>query len=223
MNRRLLLVLPLCACNKLECPEYSGLHDAGDEWDWQHTAAWTEANGGTTGTWTIMLDALDLDEAGDVIEVVVTAVGIDNTPDTATTHWSTDVRLQCDAGGLWLKSAGWTGEIASPVGTFPVALLKELTSYDLVMLPEMEVGTTWAADVEGTTTDPQNGEQPYAETITRTVTASSVVVPAGSYDALTVTGDGTDGLVTTSRIVSGLGTVSDDVGELVAYRPIAPD
>lgn len=223
MTRRLLLVLlPLGACNKLDCPEYAGLHDAGEEWDWQHTAAWTEANNGTTGAWTVTLDAKDENETGDAIDLAVTAVGVDETPDLATTHWSTDVRFQCDASGLWLTSASWTGEIVSPAGTFPVTLLKELTAYDLVLIPELEPGTTWTTEVEGTLEDPQNGEQPYRDTLVRTATdAPGVVVPAGTFDALTIStvGEG-DAEPLTSTVAPDVGSVLDDVGELVAHRPV---
>lgn len=224
MTRLLLLALPLVACNKLECPEYSGLHAAGDEWDWQHTAAWSEANGGTTGTWTVTLEAVDLNEAGDTIDVVATAVGVDETPDLAQTRWSTDVRFQCDATGLWLTAASWTGEIATPVGTFPVTLLKELTKADLVMTADLAPGATWTSDVEGTTTDPENGEQPYAEAIVRTAAdAPGTVVPAGTFDALTVTAEGDTSGTTYSTLAVGIGNVTDDVGELVLHRPFLED
>ncbi len=222
MTRRLMLaLLPLCACNKVECPEYAGLHEAGEEWDWQHTAAWTEANSGTTGTWTVTLDAIDLNEAGDALDIVASAVGLDETPGLANTHWSTDVRLQCDASGLWLKSGSWTGEIATPVGTYPVTLLRDLTAYDLVMIPEPEPGSTWTTTVEGTVSDPQNGEQPYTETFVRTVTdAPGIVVPAGTFEALKVTTVGDGGGTATSTAAPDVGSVVDDLGELVAYRPV---
>lgn len=207
----------LVGCGGPKCPEYTGIREAGQYWDWQHHAEFTEETG-VTGTYRVTVASLERAEDGDGFDVLLHTDGSSEAPDLGSADYTVDVEMVCDDQGAWMVSSEWSGDVVSAFGTFPVTLTKSLTSYDLMVVWDAALASTWASSPIGTTEDPQNGEQPFEDHITRTLIASAnVTVPAGEFDALemeTVSEvDGTTSIYT----VDGVGTIRDDVGELVEY------
>lgn len=221
------------ACKGPQCPAYTGLDVVGRQWDYQHTQAFTDETG-ISGTSTVTIDAITENDDGS-LTVDVSGEGEDSTEEPpSTTPYTTDVQFRCDAEGAWLVFAHFSGTVdAGMFGTFDIRADKDLTTYDLVALPEMSDGTTWTSTPAGTLTDAEGTETAYDDTITRTVTAvGETTVPAGTFATITLTSvsefvasqdadeDGEPDSDGTSVGVSEaeVGLVRDDFVELVETR-----
>lgn len=191
------------------CPAASGLLD-GATWEYVYNSTWEDAND-RAGGWTMSAALADDGTTWEVVTELDVA-GSNNTLVETNTYG-----YGCDADGLWLLTQ-YTESVTTV--SEPYEGWREYT-YDapvLIMPATTEVGDIWDSVYTGTWTNELGQTRTAGRTLTyEIIGVEAVETEAGSWNAMIWTETTSTGVVTTSHRVSGLGMVSSQDADLVAY------